>query len=172
MECRNPNTFGFRTEAFCSVLDLVRTGINAQIRTIGCSVFEQTTRLGHFIYIKILLWPSLYIKWSSLVAVWKPNIQNLNKTSSNDRWFGFQHYPNFGCSDFGIPLYSNLIIFSKKRQELSVWLRKTVQCKHLAEKNTGSKIPDKKVSTCEDRTIFLKWLNLISITLNCLFKAT
>ena len=36
------------------------------------------------------------------------NVRNPNKTSLNDRSFGFQHYPDFKCSDFGIPLYSTL----------------------------------------------------------------
>ena len=31
---RNPNTFGFRTEALCSVPNLVRTRVTSEIRTI------------------------------------------------------------------------------------------------------------------------------------------
>ena len=34
MECQNRNTFRFQTESLCSVLDLVRTENNAEIRTI------------------------------------------------------------------------------------------------------------------------------------------
>ena len=52
-------------------------------------VFQTATKLGHYIYIciyKFFLWPSLYIKWSSLVAVWNQNIQTSNRLAFGQKF--------------------------------------------------------------------------------------
>ena len=82
VECRNPNMFGFQTEAFCSVCILVRTGINAKIRTI-CSDFG-------IIGILVLWMPKS--ERSN-----EPNDPKSEQVCLNDQLFGFQHCLDFGC---------------------------------------------------------------------------
>ena len=134
VECRNPNTFGFRTDQTSSRAIFVPKQFCPKserkfISKIQTKSFERLilTKLDHFIYACSFLYKTdqLSFKQKSFGL----NDRNPNQICLNDRSLGFRHYSDFECSVFDIPLYITGLVFRQFR----FWMLKSKHKKSESE---------------------------------------